>query len=183
MSIVINLFAGPGAGKSTACAQIYSDLKWQGINCEMALEYAKDKVWEESVKLLENQDYIFGKQLHRINRLINKVDVIITDSPLLLSIIYDASKSENFKKHVIEIHNRFENFNFFIEREKPYKEVGRTQNAEEAKIIDNQIINLLDELGISYIPITGNKTGITKISNIIYLFLQGKKLLANEKEN
>jgi adenylate kinase family enzyme len=177
MSIVVNLFAGPGAGKSTACAQIYSELKWLGVNCEMALEYAKDKVWEESVKLLENQDYIFGKQLHRINRLINKVDVIITDSPLLLSIIYDATKSENFKKHVIEIHNRFENFNFFIEREKPYNESGRTQKENEAKIIDNRIKNLLKELNISYSTVVGNKREIERLSTIIYLHLEQKNIL------
>lgn len=41
---VINLFAGPGSGKSTTCAGVFNKLKLAGINCEMALEYAKDKV-------------------------------------------------------------------------------------------------------------------------------------------
>lgn len=40
---VINLFAGPGSGKSTTCAGVFSKLKLAGVNCEMALEYAKDK--------------------------------------------------------------------------------------------------------------------------------------------
>ena len=67
-TLIVNLFAGPGTGKSTVCAQLFSELKWDGISCEMALEFAKDKVWEESYSVLENQTYIFGKQLHRITR-------------------------------------------------------------------------------------------------------------------
>ena len=47
-ALVINLFGGPGCGKSTIAALLFGKLKQNGINCEMALEYAKDKVWEES---------------------------------------------------------------------------------------------------------------------------------------
>jgi tRNA uridine 5-carbamoylmethylation protein Kti12 len=47
-TIVINLISGPCAGKSTAAAGIFSALKKQGIECELALEYAKDCVWDES---------------------------------------------------------------------------------------------------------------------------------------
>ena len=96
--IIINLFAGPGSGKSTTCAGLFSKLKLAGINCEMVLEYAKELVWENNLETLDDQIYIFAEQLHRINRLKNKVDVIITDSPLLLSIIYGKSNSYYFRK-------------------------------------------------------------------------------------
>ena len=42
--IVVNLFAGPGSGKSTTCAGLFSKLKLAGIYCEMVLEYAKELV-------------------------------------------------------------------------------------------------------------------------------------------
>ena len=43
-TIVVNLIGGPGSGKSTTAAGLFYNLKKLGINCEMALEYAKDKV-------------------------------------------------------------------------------------------------------------------------------------------
>lgn len=46
--IVINLFGGPGSGKSTGAAYIFSQLKMKGINCELITEYAKDKTWEKN---------------------------------------------------------------------------------------------------------------------------------------
>lgn len=91
-TLVVNLFAGLGAGKSSLCAHIFAALKWRDINCEMSREWAKDKVLEGSSHVLKNQMYIFGKQQHRLFSLKNEVDIVITDSPLLLSIIYDIKK-------------------------------------------------------------------------------------------
>ena len=83
--LVVNLFGAPGAGKSTGAAYIFSRLKLAGINAELVTEFAKDKVWEESKAVFQNQAYIFGKQYFRISRVQDKVDVVITDSPILLS--------------------------------------------------------------------------------------------------
>ena len=66
--ILINLFGAPGAGKSTGAAYIFSKLKMHGINAELVTEFAKDKVWEESKAVFNNQAYIFGKQYFKISR-------------------------------------------------------------------------------------------------------------------
>lgn len=138
---VINLFAGPGSGKSTTCAGVFSKLKLAGVNCEMALEYAKDKVWEQSFHTLDNQIYIFGKQLHRLWRLKDQVDVVITDSPLLFSIIYDKTCNEKFGALVLDQFNQFENINYFITRGNTYNPKGRMQTLEESMDLDcNSII-------------------------------------------
>ena len=60
--LLINLFGGPGAGKSTGAAYIFSQLKMAGVNAELVTEFAKDKVWEGNKEVFKNQAYIFGKQ-------------------------------------------------------------------------------------------------------------------------
>ena len=165
MAIVINLFAGPGVGKSTTAARVFAELKLRGVNCEMALEFAKDKVWEESFRTMDDQIYIFGKQFHRIWRLKDKVDAIICDSPLPISIVYDKENSEAFHKLIMEQFNKFENYNFYLERSVEYQESGRVQTEEEAKEVDKVVRKVLEDYDIEYIvtPIDGAAKKITDI--------------------
>ncbi len=176
-TVVINLYAGPGTGKSTSCAQIFSELKWVGINCEMVREFAKDKVWENSLDVLNDQIYIFGKQQHKLRVLINQVEVIITDSPILLSLIYDKTENPNFKNLVVDVHREFENINIFLEREKPYNPKGRVQNEEKAKLIDTKVKNLLDELGENYLTVSGNKEDIQEVIELLKFSLMSENNL------
>ena len=170
-ALVINLFGGPGCGKSTIAALLFGKLKQNGINCEMALEYAKDKVWEESLKTLDDQIYVFGKQLHKIWRLNDKVDVIITDSPLLFSIIYDKENNIDLKNLVISTFNRFNNFNCLIQRQTEYQQEGRYQNEDEAKLLDEDIIKLLEDNNIMYECYNDINTNVEKIYNDIIKLL------------
>ena len=39
---MVNFYAGPGSGKSTMAAAIFSRLKWKDVNCELVTEFAKD---------------------------------------------------------------------------------------------------------------------------------------------
>jgi len=153
MSIVINLFAGPGVGKSTTAAKVFAELKMRGVNCEMALEFAKDKVWEESFKTMDDQIYIFGKQFHKIWRLKDKVDVIICDSPLPISIVYDKENSKAFHELIMEQFNKFNNLNFYLKRSAVYQKSGRVQTEEEAKKIDKVVEGVLIDYKIPFVTL------------------------------
>jgi len=168
MTQVINLFAGAGCGKSTMMANIFSELKWYGINCEMAPEFAKEVVWENRPKPLNYQVYIFGKQYYRIARLIGEVDIIITDSPLLFSIIYrDETLPQSFDKCVLDIFNQFNNINFYVNRLKPYNPKGRMQDYNEAKEIDNKVKNMLLDNNIKFSEVDGSPKGVKEIVDLI----------------
>ena len=156
---IINLFGGPGTGKSTIAALVFGELKKKGYEIELVTEYAKDKT-------LENQIYVFGKQLHRIWRVKNKVNFIITDSPILLSIIYDKEKNDNLKRLVLDVHNNFNNINILIKRDTIYNPNGRFQNEIEAKLIDKQIMNLLKNNSIDFHEINITNA-VEEIINII----------------
>lgn len=158
-TLFINLFGGPGVGKSTLCALIFADLKIRGIDTEMALEYAKDVVWEENYKKLSNQVYIFGKQHNRIYRLNGKVDVVITDSPLLNSIIYDETDNQELKALVLSEFKKLNTVNFYVDRTFEYIQNGRVQDYDAALEKDRSYKQLLDENGIVYTKVqSGNKS-------------------------
>lgn len=171
--LVLNFVGGPGAGKSTLMADVFAELKWNGINCEMSSEWIKEKVWEESFKICENQIYIFGKQYHR-NKRLTDVDIIITDSPLILSIIYNKTLGETFNKLVLEVFNSFDNINYIVDRVKPYNPKGRFQDESEAKIIDQQVHNLLNQYNIPYNHIRGEKASTEIIAQQVLDILKNK---------
>ena len=156
--LVINLFGAPGAGKSTGAAYIFSQLKMHGINAELVTEFAKDKVWEENKEVFKNQAYIFGKQSFKMSRCKDKVDVIITDSPLFLSAIYnnDPVLGEDFNRVVLNVFHSYNNLNFFIQRDKPYNPIGRHQTEEESNKISENLENALLLNNIKYIKVKGN---------------------------
>jgi hypothetical protein len=138
---VISLWAGPGAGKSTGAAYIFSRLKMAGINAELVTEYAKDRVWQNDLEVFQNQFYVTAKQSMRMSRLKGKVDVIVTDSPVLQGAIYarDVIYIEPYTKVLREIHREYQNFDVFLNRVKPYNPKGRFQDELGAKKIDEEI--------------------------------------------
>lgn len=149
-TLLINFYGGPGCGKSTICAGLFYQLKILGYNCEMALEFAKDKVWEESYKVLDDQIYILGKQFHKLYRLKDKVDIIITDSPILLGAYYQKTRSKALEDLILECRGEFNNIDIFLERSTDYDPNGRIQTQEEALKIDDGIKSLLQEKFIEY---------------------------------
>lgn len=162
-TLVLNLFGGPGTGKSTTCAAIFAKLKLSGVNCEMALEYAKDKVWEGSRHVLDNQIYVFGKQYHRIVRLVGQVDIIISDSPLLNSILYYQDENPHFPAMIAFEHSRLSNFNVFLQRVKPFNPAGRLQNEAEAHALDVRIQEILKSLGEDFFTTPAVETSIDEL--------------------
>ena len=144
-TLILGLYGGPGTGKSTAAAAIFAHLKFQGFLCELATEVAKDFVWEKSAHLLSNQIYVFGQQHHRITRLVGQVPIVVSDSPLLHSIIYDSGENPHFAPMVLAEHHKYFNMNVFLERTKAYEPTGRSQTEEQAREIDQKIKTLLRE--------------------------------------
>jgi len=178
MTLIVNFFCGAGGGKSSMSTGVFSELKWMGINTEYVAEWCKMMVWEERTAPFQNQNYIFGKQHYNIQRLVGKLDVVITDSPILLSAFYNNPINETFNQHVLNEFNKFNNINYFIERVKPYNPKGRFQTAEEAKQDDIKLRKMLDNFGIKYSIIKGEKTSTeiiaNQIKNIINAQKQGK---------
>lgn len=170
MSLIVNLLAGPGAFKTATSAGIFSLLKLHCVSCELIPEVAKDLTWEERFSTLENQFYVFGKQFNKLKQVNNKVDVIIMDSPLLLSILYNkASDFEALNKSILTQFNTFNNINFFLHRNPviKYESEGRNQKYSEAIDLDNKLKEILSESNIDYMDLVSGYSTINKITEII----------------
>lgn len=154
---VINLFGGPGAGKSTAALGLAYELKKRWASVELVSEFAKELVWADSAHLLSQQNYVFAHQEHRLNRLRGKVEIAITDSPLLLSAFYaPANYPISFKQSVFDLFDTYQNINIFVERSHEYAAEGRIQNEEEADALADSMKLFLAENGIPFYSVTAN---------------------------
>jgi len=175
-TLVVNFFGGPGTGKSTVMAHCFAELKWLGIDCEMATECAKDKVWEGLGHILkDNQFYISGKQFYKINRLNGKVDVILTDSPLLLGLYYGRKEPKEFHDLLVKLFNKFNNLNIFLEREKDFNSNGRLQNEEQAKEIDKELHKIVNVHCGEIAKIPAIRENVERIIEIIEYKLESFK--------
>jgi len=156
-TLIVNLYAGPSTGKSTTAAWLFSRLKQQGVNAELVTEYAKDKVWEESHNVLNNQIYVFAKQHHRLKILLNKVDVIVTDSPIMMGIVYDLEKNEELRSLAFSEYNKMNNLDIYLKRSRPFNQAGRMQDEAGSIKMDSVIKNHMDEFNIKYESLDTNK--------------------------
>ena len=165
-TVIVNLFAGPGAGKTTGAWYISAKLKMAGADVEYISEFAKDKVWEENDLVFKNQFYITGKQAWKVARCDGKMEVAVTDSPILLGAMYCEDNPDLISGIKYEF-NKHKNINFFIERCKKYNPNGRIQTEEEAKTIDARVKEFLIDTKIPYTVIPGTEEGYLKAVDII----------------
>jgi len=157
---VINLYAGPSGRKSTFAAELFSRMKAKHINVEIAPEFAKELVWDKDFVTLDNQIYVSGEQHRRLYRLLDNVEYIITDCPLLLGWIYAQENCKkfkysnwlySFKNLLLDLYDQYDNKNYLIERVTGnFDQQGRIQNEDESIEKDKQIEQFLIEENVLY---------------------------------
>lgn len=160
---IINFFGGPGISKSTSSAQLFSIMKQNSYNVELVTEYAKHLTWSKS-QSINCQPFVFGSQLVQLDILKGQVDYIITDSPILLSCIYNSSPE--LDALALATHNTHETFNILLNRKKKYNPIGRAQSEAESIEIDKDIRKLLNDQKIPHIQCDGTKEGIERLYDL-----------------
>ncbi len=146
----INLNSGPGCGKSVVASYLFYELKVRGYKVELVQEYIKKWAYQKRSPKSFEQLYIFGHQLHAEDILIhNGVDVIITDSPLIMQCCYAQINNFPCWKELLSICQAYEaqykSVDIFLERgDLEYKIEGRYESYEEALLRDQQILNFVE---------------------------------------
>ncbi len=152
MTHLINLYGGPGSGKSTTAAYMFSLLKFRGVNCELVQEYAKQWAWEQRSITALDQFHLLGDQLRRESILLGRCDVVITDSPILLGVYFSRHFGHYAVSNALEAAVRayteeldregHTTEHVLVRRIKPYVQAGRFQTAEQAQAMDSEQLQL-----------------------------------------
>lgn len=148
MTTFINLFGGPGTGKSTAAAEIFAIMKAQNKSVELVTEVAKDFTWENRQDTLAIQPYVSMKQYRNLQRVNGKVEYVVTDSPLLKDKIYAdlfaPTLPGSYWTLLEDLHNDLgKHINILLTRNFEYAPEGRNQTLQEAKNIDERLASML----------------------------------------
>jgi hypothetical protein len=171
-SKIINLFGGPGIGKSTQASGLFTEMKKHHMSVEYTYEFPKEVAWEGNVSQLRDQFFITANQHRNISRLYGKVEYIIVDSPIVLGCFYEQRYGEGYpasfygktglSKFLWNLFGQYENINILLTRNnETYDPNGRLQDLKEAQEIDADI---KETLTINSIPfnefIVGDNTAV-----------------------
>ena len=178
MTKIINLFGAPGSGKSTIAAGLFFHMNMAGLNVELSSEYIKPKLFEENTYVFKDQLYCFAKQQKKLRELNGKVDFVITDAPLLMSLIYNQTEPELFNDLVLEYYNKYDNMNFLLKRNHVYHTEGRKQTEHESDELGEQLETYLKKYNINYKTLPSNES-MYNILQILYSSCGG----FNDKSN
>lgn len=156
---VINLFGCPGSGKSTTAAMLYFKLSSMGYKVELVSESTLDLIKNDQ-KII-TQDNIFNVQKKKFNI---DADYIITDSPLLLSVIYDTRKNPDFNDKVLYEFLEYDNINVLLNRTVPYWNLSNdAKYFPENDPLYIALKELLDFYNLDYIEIVGDDLAADEI--------------------
>lgn len=152
--ISINIFGGPGTGKSTLASGLFYHLRTNGYhNVELLPEPAKDFVFNGELNKI-SQRTLFEIQAKRMSSMEKSgVPIVICDSPLLLNKVYstwdvdEGLARDEFHIEVEAEHACYENYNLVLERVHRYQTIGRVQNLTDAEIVHNSIVSMLNTSG------------------------------------
>lgn len=170
MTLIVNLYGAPSAGKSTTASGLFYLLKLNGINAEYVTEVAKDFTWEKRQAVtLRCQPYVFGKQFRDVFRVMDQTAVAIVDSPLLLSAFYawkfpdPKVATQALIDYIIEQSKLTGGINYLIKRTKSYNPMGRNQTEEESDIIARELEYFLQLHKVSYKQLNGDASAVDLI--------------------
>jgi hypothetical protein len=106
-----------------------------------------------------DQVYTFANQLWAEHRLFKSgVEVIVTDSPVLLQCVYTQKLDTEIGRALQDIAFQYEqaypSLNFLVQRRVPYRRPGRFQDEPELQELDDRIKAWVDSWKLNYLLVS-----------------------------
>jgi len=159
MSFRICFYGGPGVGKSVLAAKVYAELSRAGVvSVELVREFCKQFAYEGKKLDEYDQVYTFANQLWAEHRLFKAgIEVIVTDSPVLLQCVYTAIQDKDIAAHISDVALRYEQkyqaLNFLVQRALPYRRQGRYEDEPKLEELDVRIKAAMDDFSLEYLVV------------------------------
>jgi tRNA uridine 5-carbamoylmethylation protein Kti12 len=149
----IQFFGAPSAGKTVLSLEVVAECKKHGIKCEIITELAREWAYVDRSISSMDQIYLFASQMNREDTLLSrdKVDFVVTDSPLILNCWFSNAHNPVFWKSLEPLvrmfDERFPVLNFFCPLNKSYKfhAEGRHFPAEKSQEISDSLWEFVKE--------------------------------------
>lgn len=168
---VVNMFGGPGIGKSTTAALLFGEMKKKNFKVELIHEAAKEFVWEDWAHIFGEQDYIFAHQHRLIRRLTrHDIDYAVVDSSILLSLFYMPDDfPPSFGPFVRTVFDSYDNINILLDRNPTlhYIQTGRNESEQEAIDIDNKVRQYFTDTGIIHYRVMAGDDVVSNCIDIV----------------
>lgn len=159
MTTIINFFGAPNSGKSVQASKTFVDFKNLGLQCELVTEYIKQWAWQNRPIGPYDQLYVVVNQMHRETILLNKVEYIITDSPVILGVFYDEFYNNGYqlaRPSILQYlklleYNNVKSINYWLEYQGGYEpQGGRYHNQEDSKKINEKMKKWFSDFGVCF---------------------------------
>lgn len=154
-ALFVNLFGGPGAGKTVMAARMFAGLKMMGVEAMNPEEHAKLAILSGRPWLLDEQIIMAGKTMETMFNLKDKASVIIMDSPILLCSVYGKREPPAFHSLIEDVHKRFNHVNIMVIRDEKagYDPSNRREDQEQALLIDHLLTNKIESIGEDFLSV------------------------------
>jgi hypothetical protein len=160
---VINVYGAPCSRKTTFSMALFVLLKMHKINCEFISESAKMLTWENRQIPLHDRLYMLGEASLRLSILNGKVDVVVSEGPVLTNLLYSKPLNEDIVKVHLQKYKEFDNIDFFLHRIDPLGVEGRNETSEEqVDKMEKELRDILDSCGVGYTLTNGTHGSINK---------------------
>lgn len=165
--LLINFTGAPGAGKSTIAAALFYQLKMRKWNVELVTEYTKELILTDDQWNLADELLVFSEKYRRIKKM-SSVDIVITDSPLINSVVYGEKQfGPAASAFYEEVARGFDSLYFAISRTVPYVPLGRMPDEAAAEEAGEGIIENVKRIKAPMWMARGDEQGLPGMLGIV----------------
>lgn len=198
-TLVVNLYGSSGSGKTTTSMLLTAAIKNADIaetfggpdmgdlTVELVREEAKRYAWAGTPITASLQQNIGATQVMLEQELLGKVDILVTDSPVLLSPFYEKLHLGTevglgmVRNHIDKCRTSgHDELNIFLNRNKPFVSAGRYETEEQSDEVSVKMADYLTDVPMTFLAMEETKDRVGYILGIIKHVFDVRKEMEND---